>query len=542
MERCRLALVGSRLLRARWAGVAWAEPIAPSPPHLHHHPRRVSAAAGSSTAHDSDGADDTIARAWHARLSPLAARFAARAAAWCPASEATVPETVGPWRYWSAQAAGEPGPSLFRTPLHAPSAPPALVLDSSAVTAHLRSAGGLASVKLSPCGGFVAVVSEADGGPCASVWRVGPGATEVARLPGAVGVEWGEPGSGDLFYTACGSRGDGRPSEVRVAAGLVWGGTSPTPRAGRHHHPLLLAWPDPRSHLALGRTKDGAWLTATAVRRDAAVPHVLRLGGSAPAAHSFAVVGSGGEAMPDPYVETFVEGDGRGGLLLLTNERTTGSEAGGAVSPHEAWLGWAAGPGVPPPGWAPLIPRRSGRVITDLDAFCGHGTADAVVLYERDTAAHVPGVSLIRLAWGGGGLGAPPTASPPVPVALPPHGAWACIRPGANACPAATTARIVGSSPLDYPRAWDVCLASGAVSAPPVPPPSAAAADAVSAAAAGLRLRRTTIPSTDGSVRIPLTVVEPEMEAAKAALLVLYGAYGTTLEADFDPLWLTLAC
>jgi hypothetical protein len=527
------------------------------------------------------------ADAFLSRLTPDARALAARAAAWFPAAEATVPERMGAFRYWTEQRPGEPGPRLLRLPADAPlHARPTLVLDAAAVLDDLGAAGDLGAVKLSPCGRWVAALADADGEPAASVRAIadggggGPGA-EVARIPGALGIEWGGAGTGSLFYTAC-PAGDGLPSEVRVAAGVVAAGAPPSgaslgqqaarPAAAAAADPVLLAWSDPRSHLALSRTKDGAWLVATAVRRDAAASAVLRLGGGGGGGRGghgspFTAVGQSADG-----VETFVEGDGRGGLVLLTNDRAAG-QGGDAAPPEEAWLGWAPGPGTPPRAWSPLVRRRAGVIITDLDVYAGPSTADAVLLYERNIECGRPGLSLTRLAWeaaGGGGCSAttttttttttPPTATVPAPVRLPSTGAWAVIRPGANADPLATSARISGASPLAFPRAWDVCLNTGRVSALAVPPETGAAAAAISTAAAGLRLRRTTVLSEADShgappARVPLIVIEPKQQQRPqdragpqpppppppAALLPLYGAYGLPLDPDFDPLWLSLA-
>jgi oligopeptidase B len=542
------ALLGRVAARALWASEAGT------------HARRRAASTRPATPPTrpfSSSSSDAWSKHWRDADAPTAARFLRRAAAWFPASEQTAPETIGPWRYWTEQGAGVGGPVMLRAPVTAVKdidgavPPPTLVLDAAAVLDSLGAAGGILGVKPSPCASFVAVLADAGGEPCASVRAIGRGGAEVARLPGALGVEWGAPGTGTLFYTLD-RGGDGRPAEVRVAPGLALGGSSSSRAAA---HQTLLHLPDARSHLALGRTKDGHWLTATAVRRDCANPHVLRLGGGgAEAAPAFARVGGGSGSgaatvatAGEPSVETFVEGDGRGGLLLLTNERAGGEAGEGAASPHEAWLGWAPGPAVLPGAWAPLIPRRRGVVITDIDAFCGPGTADTILLYERDTELGAPGLSTTRLAWGGGVGGGPPAASPPAPIALPGGpAAWACITPGGNACSQAATARIISSSPLASPRPWDVGLGTGAVAPLPLPPAARAAAAAVAADAAGLALRRLTIPCTDGSgARIPLTVIErddpPTAQAPPGALLVLYGAYGTPLDADFEPLWLTLA-
>ena len=486
------------------------------------------------------------ARVWREATTPTAQRLLQRAATWFPDSERTAPENAGLWRYWTEQGPGQGGPVMLRAPMTSPwtVGPDAsvVVLDSVAILESLHATGGLKCVKISPCGDFVAVVADSQGEPCASardIRHVEGHGMEIARLPGALGVEWGAIGTGTLYYTLD-REGDGRPCEVRVAPGLAKQGRSRKPKRA-DDHPRLLHLADPHSHLALSRTKDGQFLVATAVRRDAAVPHVLRLGRDEAGLPrpSFTRVGCADAV--EACVETFVEGDGRGGLLLLTNERSGGWDEG--VSGHEVWLGWAPMPSTPPPAWVPLIPRRPGVVITDMDAFCGDQTANTILLYGRETEFGAPGLSTTRLVWKGKGNGDPPSVTPPAAVALPGDpAAWACIKPGANACPHTKTARIISSSPLSSPRPWDLDLTTGRLAALPLSPAAETAAAAVAKDAGGLTLRRITIPS--GSARIPLTVIESDRPTAQpppGALLVLYGAYGTPLEPDFEPLWFTLA-
>lgn len=448
-------------------------------------------------------ADETAAAA--ATLAPwrgLAADLAATASTFLPRRDATPPERVGGWLYWS-EADADGGIRLLRRrpgggrTARAPSTD--LVLDARRLQAA-TGASALGEVRLSPDGARVAVTLDAGGDDwSAAVVAVGDGQTLLDRVPRAAAVEWGP--TGDLWYVR--QDGTGRPAAAFRR------------RAGSDDA-RVFAEPDPALLLALAKSKDGRLLTLTSVAPDrAAVRAVDLVEGVGAAAPTPTLV-----APPAPGLEAFVEhAPAFGGTLVLTNSVEGAGKAVPQGSDAAEWWLARAPRGAPPAAWAPLLARRAGAAITDIDVF-----ERGILVHERTDAGRAA-VSLLK-----------PGGAAPVRIGLPPGAR--CVKGGANAEFGTKNARLVLSSSLAPDGAVDVCLETGDVSLSRAPGAAAAAA-ASAAAAAGLAVWDETVGD-----RVPVTVLGRAGRGRRGGgptLVCVYGSYGLPLDPAFNPLHLTLA-
>ena len=460
-------------------------------------PARLSARALASRSL----ADESSAAA--AALAPwrgLAADLAATASAFLPRADATAPERVGAWLYWSEAGPGG-GLRLLRRPVKGAGSarrPPRLVLDAARLQ-RTTGAVALGNVRLSPDGGRAAVALDAGGDDWSvAVVEAGAAQTIVDRVPGATAAEWGP--TGDLWFVR--QDGAGRPAAaLRRRAGV----DAP-----------VFSEADPALVLALAKSKDGRLLTLTSAAPDRAAVRTVDLAGEGAALSTPTLV-----APPLPGLECYVEhAPLLGGMLVLTNSADGEGAAVPAGSDGVEWWLARAPRGAPPAAWAPLLPRRPGAAITDIDVF------DRGVLVHERTSGGRAAVSLVR-----------PGRRAPATIRLPPGAR--CVRGGANADFRATHARLTLSSPLAPGAAFDLCLESGSLERAPRGHRDAddAAAAATSAAAAmGLSVWDETVG--DG---VPVTVLGRAAGRGGPTLVSLYGSYGLPLDPDFNPLHLTLA-
>jgi hypothetical protein len=448
-----------------------------------------------------------------------------------------------------------------------------------------------------------AVVVEAGGGGGGG----GGGGNVLGSVDGVTSVEWGaappprpSPSSSSpspssllslpaLFYTRGGAGGagcGGGPATLHHA---------PWDEAARRFlldegkdssSPPLFSEPDPSRVLALGRSKDGALLTLASAAAGGSVAYALWLrggGGAAPfspsppspsAASTSTTSTSTSLLPPSPSpslicVAPFEEGVEHylehcagvpGGLVVMT---TAARRAGGGEETGEFWLaaplaGGDAGapppsppssprPSIPAPSaWRALLPpARSGdgdeaaAVLTDIDVY-----RESVLCYERCSSTGRPRLSLLRDLGGrgGGGGGEVKAIALPSPDLL-------VVRPGANADPAAETARVTLSGPLSPPRDLDLCLETGEwlLSSAPSPPPPAPGGGG-GGSDCGLEVASERSPGG-----VPVTLVrrrtkrsstreeEEQEQEPRPVLLALYGCYGLPLDPGFDPVALALA-
>ena len=373
------------------------------------------------------------ARAASAALAPLtrlSTALAAAADAFTPSIDEAPPERApGGWLLYTRCERGG-SPLLLRRP--AAGGAETMLLDGGAVAAALR-AESLSCVRPSPCGSTVAVVADTGGDAhVAAIVRVADQEV-VATLPGVASVDWwrrsGSPA--DLVFVSCDPHG--RPATAHVAD------------ERGDNAALLYEEPDPFFTLVAGASKDGAAVVLTSAAPAAAAVRAVTRHTPTPTLISPA----------SPGLETFIEHWApAGGLIALTNA-PVGGDADSDGGPGHEYTVASLGNAMSPSSWRPLLPRhRPGVAITDVDVFDG-----GVLAYER----HETGAPRATLV-------APPLpgASNPPPthkVQLP---EWATVmRGGANADPAAPTARVVLASPLHPDTPADVCLSTGRVTLVP---------------------------------------------------------------------------
>ena len=156
----------------------------------------------------------------------------------------------------------------------------------------------------------------------------------------------------------------------------------------------------------------------------------------------------------------------------------------------------------------------------------------ALLLYGEAAAVAAQGLAAAAAA-----------ALPKVKAIALPSPDFLVVRPGANADPAAETARVTLSGPLSPPRDLDLCLGTGEwlLSSAPSPPPPAPGGGGdgsdcgLEVASERSPTEESPSPSSDDA-RSGATKEEEEQEQApRPVLLALYGCYGLPLDPGFDP-------
>jgi oligopeptidase B len=517
-------------------------------------------------------------------VAALAARLEAETLAALPGASATPPERVGAFEYWAERRDDAPHARYLRRPAGASTAkssPTEVVLDLNELAAQHGEGIELGELRLSADGAsaaFTLAAPGADEARAAFVRDLASGRVErQAQLGAVVSLEWAADGS-TLLYTSPDE--GGRPARaLRAAAGNL-PGAAPSWRPAGGAGSLIWEESDPAFFLALQRSKDwralllnahsksssevrlvpaddpGAAPLTVAPRREGLEYFVERahsslyiMSNAAPAEErASAPKAAGGPsrarnrgaAAAADDAQRALEGGGGGGDTIDNSDYGGDGEASRDYSLFSVP---AAAAGGGEAVWRDVFPARPGFALHDLDAF-----SSALVLHGRD-ARGAPALAALPLrAPPGGGGALVPDASQAVAAPLPP---WALhLEPGANANFGAAALRVNLSSPVRPDAAFDWAFGGGGG--------ALAAAGRAPGLGGGLTAadfscERLMVPIAgaedalggDGSSShrappaFPLTLVRRRDAAATGVagpcLVVVYGAYGVPLDADFLP-------
>ncbi len=517
-------------------------------------------------------------------VAALAARLEAETLAVLPGASATPPERVGAFEYWAERRDDAPHPRYLRRPIGAStstdkSSPPEVVLDLNELAAQHGEGVELGELRLSADGAsaaFTLAAPGADEARAAFVRDLASGRVQrQAQLGAVVSLEWAADGS-TLLYTSPDE--GGRPARVLHAAAGNLPGAAPSWRPAGGAGSLIWEESDPAFFLALQRSKDWRVLLLNAHSKSASEVRLVPADEPAAApltiaprregleyfverAHSsLYIMSNAAPAEERALAQKAAGGPSRArnrGAAAAADDAQRALEDGGAAAVAAADSGGdaeasrdyslfsvlAAAAGGGEAAWRDVFPARPGFALHDLDAF-----SSALVLHGRD-ARGAPALAALPLRAPPGGGAHAPDASQAVAAPLPP---WALhVEPGANANFGATALRVNLSSPVRPDAAFDWAFGGGGGALAPAARAPALGGDL---AAADFSCERLMVPIAgadedalggDGSssrgapAAFPLTLVRRRDAAATGAagpcLVVVYGAYGVPLDADFLP-------